>query len=329
MENQATAPCQTRSEARATKSGGDADFIMGTSPGMRVLERATADLANCFVPVLLLGEAGTGKCTLARHIHLTSARSHLPFIHLPCESITPTFFEAASATGRDTIVRLANLQPGTLYLDEITDLARTCQGQLLHKFFNSATDSGPTAWRLIMSSRRDLEQEVREERLDEGLYYQVRGICLQIPPLRHRREDIPELIEFFLARYSSALNRLHPLLNNQALQLLVNHRWPGNLRQLEETARTLVLNGRHEYTSEEISAVIGQTNNVGIVSLKQASREASRQAERELILRVLARTRGNRKRAAEQLQISYKALLYKLKQITVEDGSADLRGKTL
>lgn len=328
MENECNASVQARREGAAATVEA-AEFIMGTSPGMRALERAVVDLADCAIPVLLLGEAGSGKTALARHLHRASNRRHMPFINIICASITPNFFEHVPARGQDQIVRLANLQPGTLYLDEITDLPSACQAQFLRCFFDTSANGNQTSWRLIMSSRRDLEQEVREGRLREDLYYQIRGVCLQIPPLRHRREDIPLLIEFFLATYSSALSHPRPQLNQQALQLALEHAWPGNVRQLEETARALVMNGKPQYTSEELAAIIGHSGKAGIVSLKQAAREASRQAERELILRVMARTRGNRKRAAEQLQISYKALLYKLKQIAIEDGLADSRGTTL
>lgn len=328
MGNECNTSVQARRGTTATAPE-SADFIMGTSPGMRALERAVADLADCGIPVLLLGETGSGKTALARHIHMASTRRNMPFIHLSCASITPSFFEQVPGRAQDQIVRLANLQPGTLYLDEITDLPIPCQAQFLRGFFESAVDDTTTSWRLIMSSRRDLEQEVREERLREDLYYHIRGVCLQIPPLRHRRDDIPLLTDFFFARYSSALNRPHPRLDAQALQLLLEHSWPGNVRQLEETAKALVMSGKPQYTSEELAAIIGHSGKQGILSLKQAAREASRQAERELILRVLARTRGNRKRAAEQLQISYKALLYKLKQIAIEDGFAESRGTTL
>ncbi len=306
-----------------------ADFIMGSSPGLRALERAVADLAESAIPVLILGEAGSGKTALARHIHRASMRRQLPFIHISCARITPSFFGLAPTNDRDQVVRLANLQPGTLYLDEITDLASACQSQFLNGYLDLSGDGTQAAWRLIMSSRRDLEQEVQEKRLREDLYYQIRGVCLQIPPLRHRREDIPPLFEFFLRRYSFVLKRPQPQLNAQALQLLQQHAWPGNVRQLEETAKALVMSGKPQYTSEELAAIIGHSGKEGMVSLKRAAREASRQAERELILRVLARTRGNRKRAAEQLQISYKALLYKLKQIAIEDGVKDFRGTTL
>ncbi len=325
MENEFSTPViPNRREAPNMVEAGD--FVVGASPAMRAVERAIADLANCDVPVLLLGEAGTGKTALAQRIHAASDRKQMPFVKLNCASITPSFFEPVHAGEGDGGIRLASLPAGTLLVDEITDLLPACQVRFLEAFFDSMTTRSYPAVRLSMTSRRNLEQEVRQNRLREDLYYRVRGVCLQIPPLRHRREDILLLIEFFLDRYSCALERTRPQLTTQDLRVLLEHPWPGNVRQLKETANALVL-GKPRRTPEDLRSIIDHSDR--LLSLKDAAREASRQAERELILRVLARTRGNRKLAAEQLQISYKALLYKLKKIALTDRLPHSGGTTL
>jgi transcriptional regulator with PAS, ATPase and Fis domain len=175
--------------------------------------------------------------------------------------------------------------------------------------------------RLVFSSTVGLDEAVSSGRLREDLYYGLSGVSLRVPPLRHRRDDIPALSEHFLDRYSALFGRPRPTLSPNVWRFLLEHNWPGNVRELENTIKTLVAVGDERIA---ISALRGSgaaeiiSVNDGL-SLKQAARAASRRAERELILRVLNKTRWNRKRAAQELQISYKALLYKLKQIGLDD----------
>jgi len=178
--------------------------------------------------------------------------------------------------------------------------------------------SARTAARIICGSSRDLESDVRAGTFQEDLYYRLSGVCLRIPPLRQRREDIPHLIAFFLERYSSAYRCPVPELTAPTLQLFADYSWPGNLPQLEAAVRAIVAVGNESVAMAGLRSMLTRTetgSNGGRVSLKEASRAASREAEKELILKVLNRTRWNRRRAAQELQISYKALLYKLKQI--------------
>jgi two-component system response regulator AtoC len=179
--------------------------------------------------------------------------------------------------------------------------------------------------RLICGSSRDLEAEVRAGRFREDTYYRVSGVCLRLPPLRQRREDIPTLVNFFLAKYARDFRRPVPQLS-QATQLLFHdYGWPGNIRELEDAAKAIVALGDESVAMGGLRSLLMRSERNGNgerISLKQASRAASREAEKELILRVLQRTRWNRRRAAQELQISYKALLYKLKQIGYQDYSA-------
>ena len=174
---------------------------------------------------------------------------------------------------------------------------------------------------LICGSARDLEVEVKAGRLREDLYYRISGLCLRLPPLRQRKEDIPMLMEHFLRKLAREFRLAVPVVSAPTQQLFQDYAWPGNLRELEEAAKVLVALGDEQVAMGGLRALLRKPDEAGdggAVSLKAAARAASREAEKELILKALTRTRWNRRRAAEQLQISYKALLYKLKQIRWE-----------
>src|SRR5262249_41429815 len=175
---------------------------------------------------------------------------------------------------------------------------------------------------VICGSSRNLEAEVRAGRFREDLYYRLSGVCLRIPPLRQRKEDIPLLLRFFLAKYAEAFQRPIPPLSAQTRQLFDEHAWPGNLVELEAVVRAIVAVGDESVAMGGLRSMLTRAGNGTNMSLKEAARAASREAEKELILKVLTRTRWNRRRAAQELQISYKALLYKLKQIGCEEYGA-------
>lgn len=293
-----------------------AGFVGGVGPSMRSVEGVIRELAQSDVPVLLLGERGAGKHTTAQRIHEMSRRYGQPFRALPCAFFKPEELkQLAGSTAQ-----------GTVFLKELADLDADCQAQLLHILPNRE-DTGRSVSlgvRLIVGSARDLEVEVRAGRLREDLYYGISGVCLRLPPLRQRREDIPSLMDHFLRKYATDFQR--PMLNLSAetLQLFQEYSWPGNLKELEDAARALMALGDETIAMGGLRALLRRANvsGGGRVSLKEASRAASREAERELILKALTRTRWNRRRAAEELQISYKALLYKLKQIGCEEFGA-------
>jgi two-component system response regulator AtoC len=176
--------------------------------------------------------------------------------------------------------------------------------------------------RVVSTSRRNLEEDLRAGKFAEELYFRLNGVCLRILPLRERKGDVPELIEFFLGKYASLFERPRPAISDEMLARLVNYSWPGNVRQLENAMKKMVATGDIEAALSDlvdISPGAPKTNPAPGASLKAVARAASRQAERELISRALTRTHWNRKKAAMELQISYKALLYKLKQLGLED----------
>jgi two-component system, NtrC family, response regulator AtoC len=290
-------------------------FVEGVSACMRPVEGVIRELAQSDVPVLLLAERGAGKHATALRIHGMSRRSAQPFQRLMCSSLQPRDLEAAQFDRADGA--------GTLYLDELAELKEDCQMSLLECLplapGGAGMDQGRA--RVICGSSRDLEVEVKRGRLREDLYYRISGVCLRIPPLRQRKEDMPFLIGHFLRKYARDFGRGVPDLSAETLRLFLDYAWPGNLRELEDAARVLVALGDEQVAMGGLRALLRKTDGAGngeATSLKEASKAASREAEKELILSTLARTRWNRRRAAAELKISYKALLYKLKQIGFE-----------
>ena len=294
--------------------GIECGFVEGQSQGMRALEGVVRELARSDVPVLLLAEKGAGKRAVAERIHQMSPHGAEVFHAVASADLTPEMFAAGGA-------ELGGLfDEGTVYLEEVAELEIACQQALL-TVLPAAGGNGhsPASHaRLICGSAQDLEAEVRAGRFREDTYYRISGVCLRLPPLRQRREDIPVLVQFFLAKYARDFRRPVPSLSAATHQLFQEYAWPGNIRELEDAAKAIVALGDESVAMGGLRSLLTKSErgpNGERISLKQASRAASREAERELILRVLDRTRWNRRRAAQELQISYKALLYKLKQI--------------
>jgi two-component system response regulator AtoC len=286
---------------------GDAVFQNTLSPSMRAVEIILHELAHSNVPVLLLGESGAGKRTIARRIHDISPQRTKEFRILCCVDLKAEHFQEIGS----------GFTSGTVFLEEVGDLAGPIQTKLMQRLSVSGAD-GVQQSRLICGSARDLGGEVRAGRLREDLFYRISGVCLPVPPLRQRKEDIPGLTKFFLEKFASDFGRPVPNLSPQTEQLFSDYTWPGNIPELADAVKALVALGNESLAMRGLRAMLTnsqpQEENPR-VSLKDAARAASRDAERELILRALTRTRWNRRRAAQDLQISYKALLYKLKQI--------------
>ncbi len=292
-------------------------FVEGVSASMRPVEAVIRELAQRDVPVLVMAEPGAGKHATAQRIHQMSKRSEQPFRWFQCLGLELEDLEVLQG------MRSGEPDAGTIYLEELADLTAECQARLLEALPQSPEIGAANNQRarLICGSARDLEVEVKRGRLREDLYYRISGVCLRLPPLRQRKEDIPFLMGYFLRKYARDFQRRVPDLSAQTLRLFLDYSWPGNLRELEDAARVLVALGDEDVALGGLRAVLRKpeagSQGAGI-SLKAASRAASREAEKELILNALTRTRWNRRRAAEELQISYKALLYKLKQIGFE-----------
>jgi two-component system response regulator AtoC len=301
-------------------------FISGVSPAMQSLESVIAEIAPTNIPVLLVGESGTGKEMFAKRVHRLSRNCDKPLARISCAAMNPLSFAAElglSANGKNESARRAL---GTAFFDEISELDAICQRNLLCALpdGDGASTRGQLAARVISTTSRNLDEEMRAGRFRSELYYRINGVCLRLPPLRERKEDIPLLAEFFLTKHASKLERSRPSISHRTLERFMQYSWPGNIRELENVAKKLVALGDEDLAVAELAAKSPGPRRAEAVevaghSLKAAARAASREAERGLILEALNRTRWNRKRAAQQLQISYKSLLHKLKQIGFGD----------
>ena len=292
------------------------DFVEGVSPSMRGVEAVIREVAQSEVTVLLLAERGAGKKATARRVHELSRRGGQAFRVVSCATLESEKFG-------DSAGQVGLLGAGTVFLEELAELSAEGQAWLLQALTGGNGKDGRFQGRarLICGSARDLEAEVKAGNLREDLYYRISGVCLRLPPLRQRREDIAMLTGHFLRKYGRDFQRPVPALSEETHRLFQEYSWPGNMRELENAAKAIVALGDETVAMGGLRAMLLRPDlggNGSRVSLKQAARAASREAEKDLILRALTRTRWNRRRAAQELQISYKALLYKLKQIGYE-----------
>ncbi len=299
-------------------------FISGTNPAMRALERVMTNVALTDIPVLLIGESGTGKEEVAVRIHQLSPRHTEPFVKMICASLTSDLLDE---WGRELESSAGPTYPGlngSIFLDEMGELSASSQARLLHVLPDGAPipNAPSLRARIISATSQDIEEQVRTGHFRKELYYRLKGVCLRLPPLRERKEDIPALVDFFLDKHSALLGRPRPAVSPRTLRLMQEYYWPGNIRELENAIKKIVAVGDEWVAVADLGADSflrpRSAPSAEKISLKEAGRAASRQAERELIEQVLTRFRWNRKRAAQELQISYKALLYKLKQMGLD-----------
>ena len=299
--------------------------VWGNTPAMRTMRRVIGDSAPTDIPILLIGEGGTGKELLALHIHYVSGRREEPMIRINCRSFAQGHLPVLARTGEkwdgDGSTAFGR---GTIFLDNICELDLPGQRRLL----DYLPEGGPLyqenrpSVRVISTARHELDADLGAGKFSEDLYFRLNGVSLRVPPLRQRKEDIPELVDFFLNKYGALFERQRPELGEEILSRLTAYSWPGNIRQLENTVKKIVITCDVEGAIADLVEISRETEKLAsatITPLKAVARQASRQAERELLSRALTRTHWNRKRAAKELQISYKALLYKLKQLGLNE----------
>lgn len=296
-------------------------YVSGISHEMQVVQRLISEIAPTDIPILLVGESGTGKEVAALQIHNLSKYRQLPFVKLTCASLDQESFRTRLGNFENGDGRKDGKSNGTLFFDEVSELDANCQRHLLHSF---PEGSGlPThqslVGRVLSCTTRNLELEVESGHFRSELFYRLNGVCLRLPPLRRRSDDIPLLVQFFLCKYAVVFQRVQMKLSERTIQQLTNYSWPGNIRELENVIKKIVAVENEELAMSDLTARpmeprVPDSTSIG-GSLKAASRIASQRAERELILQTLTQTHWNRKKAAEALQISYKSLLSKLKQI--------------
>ncbi|MGB0034227.1 MAG: sigma 54-interacting transcriptional regulator [Candidatus Acidiferrales bacterium] len=314
----------TMSGRVTTEDGGG--FVGGMSPAIQTLESVISEIAPTNIPVLLVGESGSGKEMFAHQIHRLSRNAKEPLAKIACASMNSATFAAELGLGADSGSNgdRSKIQAGTVVFDEISEMDAACQRSLHYALPDGDTKprAGLLTARVISTTARNLDEEMRAGRFRNELYYRINGVCLRLPPLRERKEDIPLLVEYFLTKHAGQFARPRPSLSPRTLRVFMDHMWPGNIRELENVVKKIVALGDEQIAVSELAVtpveVRVEARDTDRFSLKAAARAASREAEREMIMKALARTRWNRKRAAQELQISYKSLLYKLKQIGFE-----------
>jgi two-component system response regulator AtoC len=303
-------------------------FVIGQGLAMRALSAMLADIAPTDISILLLGESGTGKEAYARLIHRMSGPNTLPLIKITCATLDSSRIlrqvQECLRSARETS------STACIFLDGVEELDLACQRALASLLPDGepVTASASNA-RLISTTAVNLERAIEAGRFRRELYFRINGVTLRLPPLRERREDVPALVEYFLAKHSNSA-KLAPVLDGEATELLVSYHWPGNIRELENIVKKMVALADAKLALSELEIARQPVRRAadGVdarsTSLKVAARAASRRTERELILKALERTHWNRKRAAQELQISYKSLLYKIKQIDMPGGPEEL-----
>jgi two-component system, NtrC family, response regulator AtoC len=301
----------------------DAGFICGCSRAIQEVNTVVGEIAGADIPVLLTGESGAGKEVYARLIHRLSKHAHMPLKKVSCRAVEQAELVALKSDLRERVENSADgLQ--TLFLDNIDELDVESQKVLLSFLPDGEMEENHlNRARLITSTSRNLEKEIESGRFRRELYFRINGVCLRLPPLRDRKEDIHLFVGYFLAKHAAELEREAPALSEEEMEFLVRHDWPGNVRELENFARRIVLLGDSGKAIQELGEMPrlepAPQEEARSFSLKVAARTASRRAERDLIAKALEQTHWNRKRAAQQLQISYKSLLYKIKQTGLDE----------
>ena len=308
--------------------------VFGRSEAMRSLRERLDKVASANVPVLIQGESGTGKDIVARMIHGLSPWKSGPFVKVNCPAIPGTLLESelfgyekgaftgayGSKPGR---VELAHR--GTLFLDEISELDPALQSKLLQLLQDGqfcrigAQEDKKVEVRVVCATNRQLEHEIAAGSFRQDLYYRINVVNLQMPALRERAVDIPGLVAYFLEYYNHKYNCRAKTLSNELMGMLQKYHWPGNIRELENLIKRYVILGTEEAVTADLVNHEKDFFNSDIpidgpISLKKLTRQAVRELERKVILKVLQANHWNRKQSARALNISYRALLYKIRE---------------
>ena len=360
------------------------NLLFGNSERMAEVRDLIDRVADTDVTVLIRGESGTGKELVARALYASSLRRDKPFVKVNCAALPTELleselfgFERGAFTGaiQQKPGKFEFANHGTMFLDEIGDMSFPLQAKLLQVLQDGefarlgGKHDVKVDVRVIAATNRDLEQMVTLGQFREDLFFRLNVVCINLPPLRDRREEIPILADYLLKKYSVQYNKPCSELSQETMRLFMDYDWPGNIRELENLIKRAVVLGSEDAIRKEITQGIAMAAHrvhapaaglsaqaakvaaagsaaaagagaagappaaltpaemaaaaaeAGNYSLKIISREAARQAERELILKMLQQTRWNRKETAEILGISYKALLYKIKENGLDKAS--------
>jgi two-component system response regulator AtoC len=308
------------------------EVIFGKSPKMAAAREKLERTARTNVPVLLQGESGTGKEIFAKMLHAQSNRSKYAWVKVACPAIPHTLIESelfgyekgaftgAFVTKRGR-VELAHL--GTLFLDEVGSLDISVQAKLLQVLQDGsfmrvgAQEARRVNARLICTANENLRQQSEDGNFRLDFFYRINAVTIELPPLRERLVDLPVLIDYFLDLHARAFGFAAKPLSREIMRLMQRYGWPGNIRQLENMVRSYVLIGSEEALAAELlpavsTGLVPEIDLANPVSLKEITKAATRDLEREIILKVLQANGWSRLKTAKWLNISYRSLLYKI-----------------
>lgn len=313
------------------------EVIFGASISMRIVREKLVKLADTSVPVLIHGESGTGKEVVAKLLHQWSPWQGSPFVKINCPSIPTTLieselfgYEKGAFTGAHGAKpgRVAQAHEGTLFLDEIAELDFATQSKLLQLLQDGeyypigGKKEKRVDMRIICATNRDLPKEIEQGTFRRDLFYRINVVNVRLPALRERIIDIPVLANYLLNYYNLKFNRNSPPFSTTIFRAFTQHSWAGNIRELENlTKRYVILGSEDAIWAELVSSEEEQGSDQGCdvvfdgsVPLRKLTRRAARDFEHKIILKALQNHRWNRKEAARSLRISYRALLYKLRE---------------
>ena len=335
-QNQAPATDQSLAGNEMVDDLDEGFFFLAASPAMKQIRAQAALIAKVNVPVLLLGESGVGKEILARLIHKMSVRAHRSMVKVNCAALPADLLEselfgyeagAFTGVGKSKPGKFELAHKGTILLDEIGEMSAGLQAKLLHVLQDGTFSRlGGRAnvqvdARVLAATNIDVKKAIAERRLREDLYYRLNAFTLTVPPLRERREEIPVLLRYYMNNLARQFGKNALPISSKLEQECLTYHWPGNLRELGNLVkRYLVLEDENQVVDElrnktrDAGADDGATSASGRGGLKALVRSLKDDAEAREIQRALDDANWNRKVAAAELNISYKALLYKIKQ---------------
>ena len=320
--------------------------LLGDHPKMQEIRDIIEQVADTDITVLVRGESGTGKEIVARGLYSLSGRKGRPFVKVNCAALPSELleselfgFEKGAFTGaqKRKLGKFEYANHGTIFLDEISEMHPGLQAKLLQvlqdgEFSRLGGESDVKVdTRIIAATNRNLEEAVKDQTFREDLYYRLNVMTIHVPALRERIDTVPLLVDNFLRKYNEQYRKSVKQVSASALDAMMAYRWPGNVRELENMVKRMVVLGGESVILQELAQRAQpeeepqdealDLENVGVdfsngksLDLKAISKRAARVAEKRVIERVLHQTRWNRKEAAERLKISYKALLYKMKE---------------
>jgi len=330
------------------RSETDLMLLTGDNPKMREIRDIVEQVADTDITVLVRGESGTGKEVVARTLFQLSGRRDQPFVKVNCAALPSELleselfgFEKGAFTGahKRKLGKFEYANHGTIFLDEISEMHPSLQAKLLQvlqdgEFSRLGSESDVHVdTRIIAATNRNLEEAVADGSFREDLYYRLNVVTVHLPLLRERKDAIPLLVDQFLQKNNEQYRKNVAHLSPETMEIFLNYHWPGNVRELENLVRRMVVLGNEGSVVDEIKHTgsrqkerenASDSTDLGSlgadfsseqgIDLKAISRRAAQLAEKGVIEKVLQQTRWNRKEAAGRLQISYKALLYKMKE---------------